>query len=214
MAGIGDKQLGATIHKSILCDATSFFEADFNHKSTDSGKIIIQLPNDNPIVNQALVYWVYYNEICVPANVTTYDAKDSNDEEGMKTLSGFLVQLYVLGQKYQMPLLQNDAIDALLKLRETIYLPHAIFSYVYRMTTDGSTLRKVLLRIARYELKPEDMDIRKKDMCADFLFDIVRTYSEERDSKKDCSNLSHLLTYTVSISTLTMKITTRRDVRN
>lgn len=58
---VGDVQDPILAHKDVLSSASPFFEASCRVLDTN----IIKLP-DEPVVMQAIVYWMYYNQLCLP----------------------------------------------------------------------------------------------------------------------------------------------------
>jgi hypothetical protein len=113
IAGREDHQKHFTIHKKILCDASPFFKAHCKPEWMKNEEKVIKLLEDNAEVVQMLIFWIYHNQICISSKVCT---EVKTCEEALKSPWGLFAQLYVIAQKYQIPLLQNNTIDALLDL--------------------------------------------------------------------------------------------------
>ena len=81
------------------------------------GDKIVKLPEDEPEVVRAMVYWMYEDTICISKEIegrtSCYD--NSDDSLALTTVSGLLVKLYVLGEKYQVRGVQNHVLDACAK---------------------------------------------------------------------------------------------------
>lgn len=119
-----------------------------------------------------MIYWMYHDEICVPHIVANHKAQDNAEDDVMKNTMGLFVQLYVLGQKYQMGDLRNDSIDAILCAKRITSF--GIIPYAYRNTPDMSPLREVLVRMAVYHLTAKDFAKLKGTppaLCSEFLYD-------------------------------------------
>jgi hypothetical protein len=62
-----------------------------------------------------------------------------------------LIKLWIFGDKHQIPLLQNDAIDAMLdKVNRGAQVPVHWMTYAYENTTSKSHLRKALVDFIAY----------------------------------------------------------------
>ena len=125
-----------------------------------------------------LIFWIYHNQICISSKVCT---EVKTCEEALKSPWGLFAQLYVIAQKYQMSLLQNDAIDALLDLLDFgnwgSFTP-GIISWVYENTAKGDNLRKLIFRVAREELNRSGLAKFRDNLCPQFLFDMTYAAAE------------------------------------
>jgi len=140
-----------------------------------------------------LIFWIYHNQICISSKVCT---EVKTCEEALKSPWGLFAQLYVIAQKYQMSLLQNDAIDALLDLLDFgnwgSFTP-GIISWVYENTAKGDNLRKFIFRVAREELDRSGLAKFRYNLCPQFLFDMAYAAAESgtdgklEDNEKMCS---------------------------
>jgi hypothetical protein len=75
---------------------------------------------------QSMLYWMHYNTLRV-----FMDAPNADPRNGMNTLPGRLAIIYVLGQTYQMPAMQDDVIDAFrLYVVSGARIPTEVFNYV------------------------------------------------------------------------------------
>src|SRR4051812_25080494 len=94
-------------HKKMLCAASPFFEAACKPEWQSADGCVITLPEADPEAVKMLLSWVYENDICVAIHHFFCDM------DRLDSASGLLLKLYILGDKFQMPALQNDVIDAL-----------------------------------------------------------------------------------------------------
>jgi hypothetical protein len=181
---VGEGEQGAefTAHKNILCKASPFFKAACKPEWMKPGDNVIKLPEDNAEVIKMMIFWIYHDEVCI----AKFDDKSVIDtcEKALKAPWGLFAQLYVIGQKYQMPRLQDDAIDALLHHCEDHYLTAGIISWVYENTLKGDKLRKLIFRIAKRDLDRSKLATFCNSLCWEFLFDMTYASAEDVDGQE------------------------------
>ena len=172
VVGEGEEQTKLIVHKDVLCSASPFFQAACKPEWMKAEDKAITLPEDDPEAVKALVHWMYHDEICVDEKKA--NVNDANtEEEAMRGVWGIFVKLFVLGQKYQIPPLQNDAIDAILVYVNTWSIELGVISYAYENTSSGSPLRRLLVRLVR--LDDDDLELMrfKNGLCQEFLFELA-----------------------------------------
>lgn len=78
--------------------------------------------------------------------------------------------------------LQNDAIDALLQLREDkeFVVNYGVVPYMYANTTPGSPLRSLFVRIARCDIDSQEFAEWRGRLCADFVWEMAAYFFEDR----------------------------------
>jgi len=127
----------------------------------------IIMPEDEAEVVRVMIYWIYHDEICI---------KELENERNIDTCPKALEKpwgkLYVIGQKYQMPRLQNAAIDAILYHHRSWHFQAGILPWVYENTNQGDNLRKLVFRNARKEIDTEHFAFFGDFFCREFLFDM------------------------------------------
>jgi hypothetical protein len=171
--GEGEGQAKLTVHKDVLCSASPFFQAACKPEWMKPEDKVITLPEDDPEAVKALVHWMYYNEICVDEEKAIFNDAETK-EEVMRGAWGLFVMLFVLGEKYQMPRLRNDAIDAIITHRKSCELKLGVISYAYENTTSSdSALRRLLVRIVRLDKDHGELMESKTDLCQEFLFELA-----------------------------------------
>jgi hypothetical protein len=172
VVGEGEGQAKLIVHKDVLCSASPFFQAACKPEWMTAEDKVITLPEDDPEAVKALIHWMYHDEICADEKKT--NVNDANtEEEAMRGAWGVFVKLFVLGQKYQIPPLQNDAIDAILVHVNTWSIELGVISYAYENTSSGSPLRRLLVRLVR--LDDDDLELMrfKNNLCQEFLFELT-----------------------------------------
>lgn len=128
-----------------------------------------------------MVNWMYEHEIYISETIDDCEDGKTN-EEAMLTSWGLFAKLFVLGEKYQMRDLQNDAIDALLQLREDkeFVVNYGVVPYIYANTPSGSPLRSLFVRIARCDMDSKEFAEWRGKLCADFVWEMAAYFFEDR----------------------------------
>ncbi|QSZ32641.1 hypothetical protein DSL72_002220 [Monilinia vaccinii-corymbosi] len=131
------------VHKKLLCAASPVFEAACKPEWQGAEKDVIRLPEYQPEVIRAFVHWVYYDKY-IYLSLKDFETRALADRP-----EGVLVRLYFLGDKYQMPRLRNQMIDALTsyRLQEGGYALETL-DYACKNTAKGSALRSYLATTA------------------------------------------------------------------
>jgi hypothetical protein len=146
----------------MLCAASPFFEAACKPEWQSTNECVVTLPEDDPKLVKILLNWVYENVIRVPV----LDYVEDRTLDGAK---GLLPKLYVLGDKYQMPALQNDAIDVLgsIFFRREGY-GSQIMNYAFKETSETDPLRLFLVNFAISNWSPDKLESYKTRLCPEF----------------------------------------------
>jgi hypothetical protein len=187
VVGPGDKERRLVVHKDVLCGASPFFEAACKPEWMNPNDKVLKLPDDDPETIQAMVYWMYYNTICVLEAISyrNFDF-ETTAEEAMGTIWGLFAKLYVCGDKYQMPRLQNDAADAMTEYSDNCkFNCPAIIPWVYEHTSSDSRLRRLLVTIVRLFFCGDEIASCKKLLCPEFLFDLTFSFFKDKDKEYD-----------------------------
>jgi hypothetical protein len=168
IVGEGDDAKSFSIHQDILCNSSAFFKAACKPQWMKADERVITFPDDDPVALQGMVYWMKHKEIRVPAGL---EATLVRSEQQW----GFFIKLYVLGDKYLVPKLVNDAIDSILIMREGRYLALANVSYAYLNTMPGSHLRSLIADMVACEIHLDDFEDWELTFCPEFLLDVAKS---------------------------------------
>ncbi|KAI9650931.1 hypothetical protein NHQ30_000966 [Ciborinia camelliae] len=164
------------VHKDILCAASPFFEAACKQERQSTEKDIILLPEDEPEVIRAFVNWVYFN-----SNIYLSE-KDSATKTPIDRPDGILVKLYVLGDKYQMPRLRNQAVDALSSYFEGNHgYDLEVLDYACKNTAKHSALRNFLAINAIGNLCNGELYDLDEKMYPELIHDMAIQLMKDRD---------------------------------
>ncbi|RDW84340.1 hypothetical protein BP6252_01930 [Coleophoma cylindrospora] len=141
---VGDEKKGFRVHKDMLCAVSAFFDAACKPEWTqleNTEHPIICLPEDDASVVKTMIKWLYSGRIHIQLNGT--DAAHSDN-----LIRSMCLRLFSLADKYQIPELQNDAIDAYLVHRsrhELLKTPIHEANLAYALTSSSSSpLRQMM----------------------------------------------------------------------
>jgi hypothetical protein len=177
VVGKGEKKVSFSIHKNILCAHGPFFKAACKPIWMNPGDRLIELPEDDPDAIKTMVYWMYHEEICLSKDqVDELYELDWNDD-GLSTPWGVLVNVYIAAEKFQIPRLKNDSVDALIDIWEDLgcRIPINVVAFAFDHTAVGSALRTLLIRMLRSDWGVGDGDPWKikTQLTAEILFHLV-----------------------------------------
>ncbi|KAB8292198.1 hypothetical protein EYC80_007940 [Monilinia laxa] len=157
------------VHKDMICVASPFFEAGFKPQWQKSGECIMELPEDDPTYFAPVLYWVYNNKVVCP----THDTRMTVEA---------LSRIYCLAEKYQMPRLQNDLIDAMvyeIVTREQ-YICTSELNHIFRNSPPSSKLRLLAVNCTLTNWKSFDVKSWKQTgLNADLVFDIFLAFNKD-----------------------------------
>jgi len=169
-----------TVHEDVICAASPFFKAACKPEWMKPEEKVVNLPEDDAEVIRIMIYWIYHDEICI-AEVPTL-VKGCTIIENFSSPSGLFIKLYVAAQKYQMPRLQNAAIDALLYHQyNQVPLNADLITWVYENTAPDDKLRELNLLLARQCLSATNLKTHGKFFCVEFLLDMTKAFVEQRE---------------------------------
>ncbi|KAG9593358.1 hypothetical protein KCU77_g6473, partial [Aureobasidium melanogenum] len=175
---VGPNKEKYNLHKDLLCFYSGFFRAAFegSFKEADEGKI--ELPDVKAEIFEVFQVWLYSHSLRDADNY-----KDSSRRPQLLPCRT-LAHLWVFGDKYQIPLLQNDSIDALLaKLEEENQADVAVVHIAYQSTMQGSPLRRFAIDLCVFRMghQPGERTIFKEpdysNWSVDALVDFARCMS-------------------------------------
>jgi hypothetical protein len=172
VAGKDKDKKSFIVHKNGLCEASPFLNAACKPAWMKDKNGYIIMPEDEAEVVRVMIYWIYHDEVCIKEL-----QNERNIDTCPKALStpwGLFTKLYVIGQKYQMPRLQNAAIDAILYHHRSWHFQAGIIQWVYENTNRGDNLRKLVFRIARKEIDTEHFTFFLATSIVESSYSILR----------------------------------------
>jgi hypothetical protein len=154
----GDDTQTYIVYKEFACYYSSLLNAAFNSDSdTAKSQAFIDIVKSQtfPIDDgttfdafQLLVQWLYCQNIVIKALATDFDESSMKPDicEAAEADESKAIELWILANKFQIPLLQNLAMDKLVELYE-LYPPTAPkIAYVYENTPADSVLRRFFVK--------------------------------------------------------------------
>ena len=188
VVGKEPNQVEFKVQQKLLCDASKFFATACKPERMNPEERVIKLPNDEAKIINIMVHWISCKKILVtPEDILDIDLLEDpvTIEQAMASSYGIFAKLYVLGNRYEMPELQNDAIDAMMTSEsppdhkdywELPNLPLALVKWCYENTMkENDRLRRLVCRLFSSVDEPEDKlyDFRN-DLPGDFWLDLLK----------------------------------------
>lgn len=184
---VGDDLKEFSVHHGLICHFSAFFRGAMRSHCREAQTRTFELPKVEVPTFESFSAWLYTRQL------------RGNTEEDSST-SGIrlrLAKLWVFGDTYGIPDLQNAALGALrqsLNSRNTMPAP-TVIAYVYDNTNANASIRKLLLDLV---LETKDFQqvfdpAKDKDrevlwdgqFCQDLLFQYASRYGDKvRDLKK------------------------------
>ena len=161
---IGQSKKAFTLHKGILCNVAPYFRAAFEGRFREGVEQVLEMPEEDETVFRGFQLWVYTKSIL-------------EDGEGLDTMGWrSLIDLYIFGDKFGIPILQDQAIDLLIDKRDASNrIPASHFDHVYQNTRESSPLRKLCVDWSVHGIRPYlwfESNIRDW-YPKDFLIDLI-----------------------------------------
>lgn len=136
---VGDTETSFHVHKTLLCDASTFFKATFSSQFKEATKNSMKLPEDDLDTFKRFLSWLYTKKYALSA----CGASVLTEERYLQ-----LAKLHVLADKLGVSTLKNGIIDRLFemkKLPSTRSPQQSTITYVYANSARGSAFRKLLV---------------------------------------------------------------------
>ncbi|THW70166.1 hypothetical protein D6D19_07996 [Aureobasidium pullulans] len=131
---VGRSEKHFTVHKELLIFYSDYFRAAFNGSFVEAAESKIELLDVAQEVFEHFHAWLYTRRLV------------SEDEKPLMWLS--LAALWVFGDRFQVPMLQNCVADELFAKRERDNrFPLGLIKYVNGVTPVGSPLRRITVNI-------------------------------------------------------------------
>ncbi|KAL1642391.1 hypothetical protein SLS58_005465 [Diplodia intermedia] len=177
---VGKQPVTFNIHEGLLCHYSAFFRAALRGGFKEATSLEVSLQEDDPEIADQAFHWLYSGHITNNWGIFTdmmYDIYDINNEFYDGEIFN-LVHLWILGDKVQMPALQNAVMRVLVervKMVEqnfTFFSSAGLLKHVYANTLRSSPLRRLIIDMALLTGQ-EDAFSRLMDV-EEFPVEIVR----------------------------------------
>jgi hypothetical protein len=163
---IGPEKKAYVMHKDLLTFYSDYFRAALNGSFEEATEGKISLPDEREDLFDIFNQFIYSRVIA--------------DEKGHELNWDVLVGLWLFGDKYIIPSLQNSAMDAIMKracVRNTT--PTSQVNNIWEHTTPSSPLRKYILERVIYKLRVDDFLAKEHWWTRDALLDLVVAYANK-----------------------------------
>jgi hypothetical protein len=167
---IGKEKKAYMLHKDLLCFYSDYFRAAFNGSFKEAAELKLELPDVETFVFDEFQVWLYTHELQGPP----------------KDQFNFLANMWIFGDQYQLPLLQNQAMDKVFaRLTETSEFNMSVVPAVYAKTVAGSPLRKAVIEIVGWTMGLDAWQtwFGVSNWTTECLTDLMLTVHQARVSK-------------------------------
>jgi hypothetical protein len=146
--GQGEEKKTFIVHKAFACHYSPVLEIAFSSGFIEGETQTYSIADTQADAFELFVEWLYTQAF---KNTSLQDAwnavkaqEENQNNEELNHQQLRLVEVWILGQKFLVPELQNLALEALVpSLVDSI--PYSIFAKVYENTTAGSPLRRLIV---------------------------------------------------------------------
>ncbi|KAH0342078.1 hypothetical protein KCU81_g5959, partial [Aureobasidium melanogenum] len=169
---VGSTREAFSIHKDLLVFYSDYFRAAFNGSFTEAAEGKIELLDVDQEVFQNFHAWLYTRKLTEPLSWK------------------LLVHLWVFGDRFQVPLLQNCVMDEIFaKEKRDAELPLCLMKVAYENTVNGSPLRKAAIELLTFYFKiGDDVDgimtaDNRKHFTVEMLQDVIKELDAARKNR-------------------------------
>ncbi|PVH85693.1 hypothetical protein DL98DRAFT_511272 [Cadophora sp. DSE1049] len=187
------------VHKEVAYHHSKVFEAAFNSQLVEGSTQTYRLADTSESAFKFMMQWLYSQKFNLLHHDPSHEV-DTNTEGKDCSQDMYLTELWVLGDRFGMPALQNAVLDSMQSIvdHHRGYLPLCTYSYIYDNTTDGSLLRQYVVssyykqcnsgsirrhrRWIPYEMLVDISDnLFPKKKYSIYTFDVEDFYVEDHD---------------------------------
>jgi hypothetical protein len=169
---VGPDKKEFTVHKDLLVFYSDYFRAAFNGSFVEATDRKIDLFDANQEAFEHFLTWLYTRKLA------------SDDEQPLGLIA--LVDLWLLGDRFQVPMLQNCVMDKIIpQPNDDTVFELGLVEAAYENTTVGSPLRRVLLEILAYQTALGEAEgvLFRKRFTVEILVDLVKEVASARKDK-------------------------------
>ena len=148
------------MHKTLLCDTSSFFNAALNGKFRESRDQAIEMIEDDAEVFTHFQYWAYTGAI----------EPKGREQMSWRTLIG----IYIFAEARCIPALQNTVMDVLIiRHEDSPRAPIEEYRYLYENTAEKSPARRFIVDWAAHKGSlSKDWFLDRSIYSIDFVIDL------------------------------------------
>lgn len=207
VVGKGEQMKEVLVHKDIACYSSPVLYAAFNGAFKEGHTRGYNLKDTHPVVFKHLVQWMYRNKLVLPChekqmrNYTEEWSKEVPDYASLLEVQlgdddieidkycpefPYLVRLWVLADKLQIPGLMSCIEDEFIGYNCYPYVPTASFDYIYDNTNPGSRLRRWAVTLCG-KLTNDQLEILRDHFPNDLIFELMLRYNGRPQEASTCN---------------------------
>jgi BTB/POZ domain len=187
---VGANQKPYVVHKSLLCQTSSFFRAAFEGDFREASENVVKLPEEREPVFKKFLHWLYFD---YTAARVSEQMDQSEASERSRAAMAELIDLYLLADRLGIPSLTEDVVK---EFHECVTNPRFVYplqicKIIYNLPITAEPLRRmvVALFVWRVDVTQFAADENIQAMlreCSDFAADTLagmgRRYGKARDN--------------------------------
>jgi hypothetical protein len=123
---VGPKKARFTVHEELLTYHSPYFRAALTGGFKEAEDKAVTLSEERVPIVEFFVHWLYYQ--CLPNAddpIDLYDAWNDGEADG-ELMTSNLIELYVFGDKFDVPGLKSQAMTDLLSISRTWRVPSSL----------------------------------------------------------------------------------------
>lgn len=168
---VGKEKKAYTLHKDLLCFYSDYFRAALNGNFKEATERKLELLDVDTSLFDAFQVWVY--------------TRDLQGPDGHHEYFKFLVDMWVLGDQHQIPLLQNQAMNEIFaKVKKSKLFSLPVVPVVYAKTMAGSPLRKAAIEIVAWNMHFKEWSPSTMGWTVECMSDLVLALHVARLNKE------------------------------
>lgn len=166
---VGPEKVKFGVHQGVLVQRSPFFQAALTGKFKEAMEGRIILHDGDPDVFAVFVSWLYTTKL------------ENMVDETSSCTKVRLIKLYLFADRYDVPILRNDVIDALYKnWKEDPRLPISYFQEVYDTTPPRDPLRRLFVDLITSDTKISESVLESHEYYPkEMLLDLVGALSNQ-----------------------------------
>lgn len=126
------------MHKGLLCSRSGYFKAALTGNFREAEDQVVILDDEDPETFRMFNAWLYTDVLV-------------EETDPLAIPWGLLFNVYVFAEKRIIPLLQNAAIDAIIRAHRQEFIPPIELRRAWASTAERSPLRKLLVDLRLHE---------------------------------------------------------------
>ena len=142
---VGPEEKEMFVHGTYMTKGSDFFKAALKKEWTEGHTRVIKLPEQTPEIMAHFLTFVYHGQLPFNGILPT-------KKEHFTPRWPILIELYLYGERFLCPSIQNAVIDEILRLTRIAcaggkrwYPTHTNVDKIYRGTPEGSPLRRLMV---------------------------------------------------------------------